>query len=130
MPDPSWLDDPLELAVREFCFGGGRAIPPSVFLGRVVGPGEPLWLPEDTAAALEWQAYQRSLCPGCNRPRDESFDIGMDDRYEVIELRCHACFARDLRAYNRAASRDRDQPPPLGEYYIVKPEEPEQAEAS
>jgi len=107
-----------EEAILEFCSTAG--IPRSVFLGRVVGVGEPLWLPEDRQAALEWQAYQKSLCPGCKRPRVECFDITMDDRYDVTALQCHACAARDRRAWNR--SRENNGRPMFGQYYAVTPE--------
>jgi predicted Fe-S protein YdhL (DUF1289 family) len=107
-----------ELAVLEFCCAAG--IPRSVFLGRVVAEGEPLWLPEDRQAALEYQAYQKSLCPGgCGRTRSESFDISMDDRYDVETWVCHACAARDRRGFNRNNERDR---PPFGVFYAVVPE--------
>lgn len=107
-----------EEAVLEFCCTAG--IPRSVFLGRVVGPGEPLWTEEDRAAALEWQAYQKSLCPGCKRPRTESFDVAMDDHYDVHAFQCHACYARDRRAYNR--QREQEGRPMFGQYYAVVPE--------
>jgi hypothetical protein len=107
-----------ELAVLEFCCTAG--IPRSVFLGRVVGAGEPLWLAEDRQAALEWQSYQKSLCPGCRRPRTESFAIEMDDHYDVTSLQCHACAARDRRAYNRSA--EAEGKPLFGQYYVVVPE--------
>ena len=116
-----WFDDPLELAVRDFCFGDGRALPPSVFLGRVVAVGDPMWLPEDRVAALEWQAYHKTLCPGCGRPRTESFDIGMEDHYDVTELQCHACAARDSRAWNTRP--DSDSPPTFGRFFVVRPDE-------
>lgn len=112
-----------EQAVYEFCFGDGRSIPPSVFLGRVVARGMPEWLPEDREAALEWQAYQNSLCPGCRRPRHESFDIAMDDHYDVTALQCHACAARDRRAWNRSQGREPGAPPMFGQFYVVLPDE-------
>ena len=108
-----------ELAVLEFCCTAG--IPRSVFLGRVVAPGEPLWLDDDRRAALEWQEYKKSLCPGCNRPRSESFAVEMDDRYDVTPLQCHACAARDRRAYNTA--REAGKTPLFGRYYQVVPEQ-------
>jgi hypothetical protein len=104
--------------IMEFCCTAG--IPASVFCGRVVGPGEPLWLADDRRAALEYQAYKKSLCPGCQRPRSESFDVGMDDAYSVVALQCHACAARDRRAYN--TSRDAGTSPLFGRYYLVTPE--------
>lgn len=108
-----------EAAILEFCCTAG--IPRSVFLGRVVEAGEPLWLPEDRQAVLEWQAYQKSLCVGCKRPRAESFDVAMDDRYDVHALQCHACAARDRRAWNRSRERE-DGTPLFGLYYAVTPE--------
>ncbi len=107
-----------ELAVIEFCCTAG--IPRSVFLGRVVTDGEPLWLPEDRQAALEYQAYKKSLCPGCNRPRTECFDKAMDDAYSVVALQCHACAARDRRAFNRQAAQEGR--PMFGQYYLVRPD--------
>jgi hypothetical protein len=121
LPD-SWLDDPLEVAIREFCYGAGRAVPRSVFLGRAVEPGGAEWLPEDTEAALEWQVHQKSLCTGCRRPRVESFDIAMDDRYDVTELQCHACAARERRAWNAAHAHEPGSPPAFGRFYVVTPE--------
>lgn len=118
-----------ELTVYDFCFGEGRAVPPSVFLGRVVPKGAPDWLPEDRDAALEWSAYQRSLCQGCRRPRHESFDPAMDDQYTVTSLQCHACAARDLRAWNRAQERERDAAPLFGQFYVVTPDEEVAADA-
>jgi predicted Fe-S protein YdhL (DUF1289 family) len=109
----------VEAAVYDFCFGDGRAIPPSVFLGRVVAPGEPQWTDEDKLAALEWHARQKMLCPGCGRPRDESFDPSMEDHYEVTVLRCHSCSYRDTMAYNRAQNGGH---PSFGDYFVVQPE--------
>lgn len=117
--------DPDELAVLEFCYGGGRAVPRSVFLGRVVAPDEPLWLAEDAQAALDYHAYLKSLCPGCQGPREETFDISMDDRYDVVPLVCHKCRARDLKAWSRSRQVEQGSPPLLGEYYIVTPEPPD-----
>jgi hypothetical protein len=118
----SWFDDPLEVAIREFCYGSGRALPRSVFLGRVVAAGEAEWLPEDTEAAIEWQTHQQSLCSGCRRPRVESFDIAMDDHYDVTELQCHACAAKERRGWNAARANDPGSPPPFGRFYVVTPE--------
>jgi predicted Fe-S protein YdhL (DUF1289 family) len=120
LPDPTWQDDPLEVAVREFCYGHSRAVPRSVFLGRTVARGEPQWLPEDTEAALEWQTYQNSLCPGCRRPRHESFAVEMDDHYDVTVLQCHACAARDRKAYNTRPEQGED--PQFGRFFVVTPE--------
>lgn len=117
--------DPRDAAALEFCYGNGRAIPISVFLGRVVEPGEPQWLPEDTRAALVWQEYEKSLCSGCKRPRDETFALEMDDHYDVVPVVCHACAARDSKASKRL--RENEGRPLFGEFYIVKPEETDDA---
>lgn len=50
---------------------GPRGIPLSVFLGRVAGPGDPVWLPEDRAAALGWQAFENRRCGRCGTHPDE-----------------------------------------------------------
>lgn len=139
--------DAFELAVAEFCYGGGRAVPRSVFLGRAASVGgcnpcrwgwprsmcvcEPLWLPEDTKAALEYHAYLKSLCPGgCGRPRVESMDIAMDDHYDVFPIACNACRARDFKAWNRNAGREPGDPPLFGEFYAVTPEGPDTHQAA
>jgi hypothetical protein len=114
-----WSDDAGEVAVREFCYGSGRAVPRSVFLGRVVAPGDPLWLQEDVTAALEWQAYQRMLCSGCSLPRSETFDIAMDDGYDADVWVCHACAARERKQWNRNSERNPGVPPGFGEFYSV-----------
>jgi hypothetical protein len=91
-------------AVYDFCFGDGRAIPPSLFLATKPKPlDEPLWTDEDRVAALEWHARQKLQCPGCGRPRDESFDPSMEDHYDVTVLRCHGH-------------------PSFGDYFVVQPE--------
>ena len=118
-----WLDDPLEVAVRDFCFGDGRCLPPSIFLGRVVKRGEPEWTTEDRVAALEWAAHQKSLCPGCGGPRVETFDIAMDDHYDVTALQCHKCAARDRKAWNLNSGRDPGEPPLFGQFFITEPDE-------
>jgi hypothetical protein len=107
-------------AVYDFCFGDGRAIPPSLFLATKPKPlDEPLWTDEDRVAALEWHARQKLQCPGCGRPRDESFDPSMEDHYDVTVLRCHACSYRDTMAYNRAQNGGH---PSFGDYFVVQPE--------
>jgi predicted Fe-S protein YdhL (DUF1289 family) len=68
---------------------------------------------------VEWQEYQDSLCSGCGQPRHESFAIENDDKYTAEVLRCHACAARERKAYNRNASRDSGQPPMFGEFFAV-----------
>ena len=65
-----------------------------------------MWLPEDTEAALEWQAWQQRLCSGCGTPRDESMDEH-GPAYEAEPLRCRACEARDM-ASRRFTEADGD----------------------
>lgn len=48
-----------------------NAIPHSVFLGRVVGPGDPMWLEDDQDKALEWLRREKQKCPGCRTTREE-----------------------------------------------------------
>jgi hypothetical protein len=114
--------DAAEALAREFCFGGGRALPLSIFLGRVMPDGQPEWLPEDRLAALEWVVHQRSLCPGgCGQPRSESFAEGNDDLYDVTLIQCHACAARDRRLWSMSGG-DPQAAPPFGICTIVTPE--------
>lgn len=80
---------------------------------------EPEWLPEDTDAALEWQAYDRELCPGCKRLRSESCDPKNDDKYDVEPVTCHACARRDRYGRMSAETRGEGAPPPAGEYYVI-----------
>ena len=58
--------------------------------------GEPHWLPEDTQAALEWDAWRRSKCSGCGQPLAECMGDGPDAvEYEPEIVTCFACKARD-----------------------------------
>lgn len=74
-----------------------RGIPHSVFMGRVVGPGEPMWLPEDADLALEWQAEQDITCKGCGQPVDESTATASEGGYEGHAVVCFGC--RELRQH-------------------------------
>lgn len=53
--------------------------------------GELAWTEDDIEYALEWQAMQDALCPGCGQPRDQSFDPANSEAYEASLRRCHAC---------------------------------------
>lgn len=56
-----------------------------------------MWLPEDITAAMEWQAWERLLCPGCGQPRDESMaheKHGLTYTGEAVI--CHACEAKAI----------------------------------
>jgi len=88
------------------CFAAHHfRIPRSVFLGRVVAEGEPLWLDDDRESALAYIEYLDSLCGGCGNPAAESMDEANDGKYEAVPVHCFACAARD--AENRAASKAR-----------------------
>ena len=64
-----------------------------MFLGRVVGEGEPLWLDEDRDYALALHFLEQETCGGCGQPRSESTAIENDGAYRAEPVRCHACAA-------------------------------------
>lgn len=73
-----------------------------MFLGRVVQPGEPLWLEEDRSWAMALAELEADLCPnGCGQPLSESTAAGMDEAYDAKPIQCHACAARDRRMEGR-----------------------------
>lgn len=57
-----------------------------------------MWLPEDLAEQLAWQAEQRAKCDGCGQPKDESMNPDNDGAYEVTALRCHSCAAMSAKS--------------------------------
>ena len=66
----AWADRPYyEQAALRYCAPG---IPLSVFLGRVVHPGEPQWIDDDQAAVIDWMVEEARYCPSTaptvNRP--------------------------------------------------------------
>ncbi len=81
---------PLERTIRNYC--APRGIPRSTFL---------CWRPDDIRAALEWQAEEDGKCPGCGKPRHETFaseelvEAGLAPDYVAKKYRCRACEARD-----------------------------------
>jgi hypothetical protein len=78
---------------------------------------EPEWKLDDLRAALDWQAEQALICPGCGQFRDESMQHEETaPYYEVTSMRCHACAASQLVA--RDAADSHGSPPP-GRYYAV-----------
>lgn len=56
---------------------------------------DPMWLDEDVAAALAWQAEDALRCGGCGFPRDLTFDEAAYQRFLAEPLVCHACGSRD-----------------------------------
>lgn len=61
------------------------------------GPGEPLFTPEDTQLALEWQAEADLICGGCGHPIDESMDPDNEDAYVAHVNVCAACAAKERK---------------------------------
>lgn len=68
---------------------------------------------------MEWIEYLNLLCPGCGHPRDESFDPANEDHYDAKPFTCHACHARDRKAWNREQNRDPKAPPDHGVYWAI-----------
>lgn len=101
--------------VLRYCAEHG--IPRSVFLGRVVAPGEPLWLREDVVAALQHQADEDALCPGCRQPRVESFDTAA--RYTVETHKCQSCAAQGQKSWLAEKNRPKNASPQHGVFYTV-----------
>ena len=81
-------------------------MPYSVFTGRPTpAPGEPLFTPEDTAAAIALAEEERDTCPSCGLPkawcRDSTNQFSV---FETHEEQCHATYAM---AVHRAKVTDR-----------------------
>lgn len=68
-----------------------------MFAGRVVAPGEPLWLPADMDLALAFKREQDTACGGCGQPIDESTDPKNARRYRAHEKTCYGCAVIDWR---------------------------------
>jgi hypothetical protein len=68
---------------------GPRGLPHSVFLGRVVGPGDPAWLPSDREDALGWAAYEGRRCTSCGTHPDEWAEDKM--AYHAHLGECRGC---------------------------------------
>jgi hypothetical protein len=68
--------------------------------------GEPLWLPEDTELALEWQAERRGECKGCGQPLVESTEPGNARHYRAEELTCYGC---KVIGYRQEAMSEEDR---------------------
>jgi len=66
-------------------------VPRSVFLGRVVADGEPLWLEEDRAWALALAQVEADSCPECGQPWVEATDRDNEFAYKAELIRCHSC---------------------------------------
>lgn len=68
-------------------------VPRSVFLGRVVQSGEPLWLPEDRWWALALLEAEAGLCGDCGFPLAEATHADHEYSYDAHITKCHACLA-------------------------------------
>lgn len=112
---PSDVNAFVEQRILRYCYE--HAIPPSVFRGRVVAAGEPVWLPEDRAAVLRWQAEQDALCPGCRHPRAEAFDKA--NRYHVETHKCGACGELGRTSWQAQKNRGKNAAPLSGVYYTA-----------
>lgn len=91
-------------------YAAPRGIPLSVFLGRVVYPGDPQWLDDDLLAALEWQTEQAGRCKDCGQDLDASTARDNHDEYEAEGVSCHGCRAIDRAAHKLAGN---ETPNPL-----------------
>lgn len=77
-------------------------IPYSVFMGRVVLPGEAEWTEEDTLLATEWKYLEGFVCGGCGQDLRHSLeDAGA---YDTETIRCYGCEAKE-RATTRVADK-------------------------
>lgn len=72
-------------------------VPRSVFLGRVVAAGEPLWLPEDRWWALALADVEADTCRDCGHPLTETTSPQAAEAYAADVVRCHACAAAAQR---------------------------------
>lgn len=68
-----------------------------MFLGRVVGPDEPLWTDSDRAWALALIAVEDDTCRGCGQPLSTSTAPEAEDAWVAEVIRCHACTAAGQR---------------------------------
>lgn len=107
-----WADrTPVERAALRYCAPHG--IPLSVFLGRVIYPGDQQWLEDDTQAAFDWMVYDASRCPGCGNDREEALAKENSFGYRVEVLWCHGCRAihrADVRFANEAGQKAQESP--------------------
>lgn len=94
---------------------GERAIPHSVFLGRVVEQDESQWLPQDRAKALAWLADKSERCPGCGTaPWEWDPERGGSKTAYVPEKQtCEGCNRKE---------HARENEDPKGTYVILVPQ--------
>lgn len=79
-----------------------------MFTGRVVEPGAPLFLAEDTDGAIALEEEERDTCQSCGMPKVWCRDSGNQFAvFEVREEQCHATYA--LAAHRAQVSEGRDE---------------------
>jgi hypothetical protein len=64
----------------------------SVFLGRIVAPGDPLFTESDRQWATALHLLEQGT-HACGQPSSESFAKDSDGAYVAEAIRCHACAA-------------------------------------
>lgn len=77
-----------------------------------------MWLPEDTNAALAWDAENDQRC-SCGGWLDETTRVEAEGAFDVVPLRCHRCKAK-ATAHRRFVENDGD---PAGLLWQVIPKE-------
>lgn len=80
--DPRWA-----VAVRYACEHG---IPLSVFLGRVVEPGEPVWDEDDRDVALGYTLWISGVCGSCGLHRLD-WEHERDETWKGTIVTCFGC---------------------------------------
>lgn len=83
-----------------------RGVPHSVFLGRVVGDGEPTWLPEDRAKTVAALLEKAQVCHRCGTARWEWDEDPY--AYEPVLEDCIGCLK--LRRAEEGSRQELDQP--------------------
>lgn len=91
------LRDPDLPYRRELEAARAWGVPRSVFLGRVVAAGEPLWLAEDRYWALALLEAESGICGDCGQPLAESTHVDNEFAYDAEPAKCHGCAAAARR---------------------------------
>jgi hypothetical protein len=85
---------PWERMALDYCAPHG--VPLSVFLGRTVYPGEPLWLVRDAEAAMWWQAEQSWRCTECGLDTRQTVGPAHEDKWNAeLSGHCDGCRAAE-----------------------------------
>lgn len=97
-----------ERAALAYC--APRGIPLSVFLGRAMYPGDPVWLEDDTVAALEWHADDAYRCDGCGLDTRETVGPDNEDKWNAeLSGHCDGCRAAERARADLDGNRHPDQ---------------------